>query len=392
MPTLTAVNKSPASVTANKPASSSGASDAQATDLFGALLAQQVADIPSNTHASAPSQPANLDDKKNLADKKTAADKLAEQQSISAATVPADLTGNLIALLPPSPEIRTTVTTAEARPVRIDTGKVTPNTLPTSIINVDAEKNVANSTTAIATERKEVPLSNNSKSAVQNAPEIRTDKPGAAPIVAAKTEAKSPAESDTKFITPVSKHGDIAAAPVAPGTQDAISTVVANMQHSLNTSPAQMTATAQQSIATAVGSNHWAEEFSQKITWMTTQQNNQVAELHLNPPDLGPLNVVLKVTDNQATATFISSHSAVRDAVTHALPALREVLANSGITLGNTTVSDQPARDNSAAFSGQQQQSRQWVNQGGTPNEGAVQAISTRVNMRKHDGMVDTFA
>lgn len=127
---------------------------------------------------------------------------------------------------------------------------------------------------------------------------------------------------------------------------------------------------------------------------MTSNQNNQIAELHLNPPDLGPLNVVIKVTDNQATASFTSAHSEVRDAVSNALPALREVLANNGITLGNTTVSDQTPQGGGAAFSGQQsqQQNPAWNNAGGTRNDAVVQAIPTRITANKHDGMVDTFA
>ncbi|HEU0282236.1 MAG TPA: flagellar hook-length control protein FliK, partial [Gallionella sp.] len=97
-------------------------------------------------------------------------------------------------------------------------------------------------------------------------------------------------------------------------------------------------------IATPLGNNGWADEFSQKISWISTQQN-QVAELHLNPPNLGPLDVVLEISDNQATALFTSPHGAVRDAVENALPKLREILADNGITLGNTTISDQPPRD-----------------------------------------------
>ncbi|MDP1996718.1 MAG: flagellar hook-length control protein FliK, partial [Gallionella sp.] len=72
-----------------------------------------------------------------------------------------------------------------------------------------------------------------------------------------------------------------------------------------------------QAMTTPLGNNNWANEFSQKINWMSTQQN-QIAELHLNPPDLGPLDVVLKVSGNQATALFTSPHGAVRDAVENA--------------------------------------------------------------------------
>ncbi|MGT2489684.1 flagellar hook-length control protein FliK [Cupriavidus basilensis] len=44
-------------------------------------------------------------------------------------------------------------------------------------------------------------------------------------------------------------------------------------------------------------------------------QGNHTAELQLNPPDLGPLKVVLNVVNDQAQAQFVSPHAAVRAAV-----------------------------------------------------------------------------
>jgi len=147
-------------------------------------------------------------------------------------------------------------------------------------------------------------------------------------------------------------------------------------------------------ITTPLGNNGWADEFSQKIRWISTQQN-QVAELHLNPPNLGPLDVVLKISDNQATALFASPHGAVRDAVENALPKLREILADNGIMLGNTTISDQSPRDRSM---------NEFMNQGfGTAAQHEVPGLASKpaddvpaaeqtITARRHNGMVDTFA
>ena len=144
-------------------------------------------------------------------------------------------------------------------------------------------------------------------------------------------------------------------------------------------------------IATPLGNNGWADELSQKISWISTQQN-QVAELHLNPPNLGPLDVVLKISDNQATILFTSPHGAVRDAVENAIPKLREILADNGIMLGNATISDQPPRDRSTDG---------FMNQGsGTPAQHSTASKPTElppaaaqtILARRHNGMVDTFA
>ena len=149
-----------------------------------------------------------------------------------------------------------------------------------------------------------------------------------------------------------------------------------------------------QAVTSPIGSSAWANEFSQKITWMSNQQNHS-AELHLNPPDLGPLNVVLKMSDNQLTVQFSSPHSAVREAVENAMPKLREILADNQITLGNTTVSDQSPRDRS----GEGYQNR---NSGGTAQRD-IPSINTsssplspvtaqNVPARRHNGILDTFA
>lgn len=147
-------------------------------------------------------------------------------------------------------------------------------------------------------------------------------------------------------------------------------------------------------INTPLGNNGWADDFSQQISWLSTQKN-QVAELHLNPPDLGPLDVVLTMSDKQASIQFSSPHGVVRDAVENALPKLREIFADNGIMLGNTTVSDQTPRDrNAAGFTNQNPGSGTRRNSDGEASQAGVQAVndSPAVAVRRHIGMVDTFA
>lgn len=159
---------------------------------------------------------------------------------------------------------------------------------------------------------------------------------------------------------------------------------------SLQPLPASTMTTSQTTVSTPLSQTAWAEDFSQKVTWMATQRN-QSAELHLNPPQLGPLDVVLKMNGDQATAIFTSPHAAVRDAIEQAIPKLREMLADSGIMLGNAMVSDQSAKNNqnnspqrpqgrAAAFSAE------GVTAAGGAQEARISAIS------RHNGLVDTFA
>jgi flagellar hook-length control protein FliK len=150
---------------------------------------------------------------------------------------------------------------------------------------------------------------------------------------------------------------------------------------------AHTAAPAQATVQTPVGQPQWANDFSQKVTWIATQRS-QSAELHLNPAQLGPLEVSLKLNGDQATLQFTSAHAAVRDAIEQSIPRLRDMLADSGISLGNTTVSDQAPRE-------QQQRGQAGATRGEGNNDNAAEAgapqSQTTTRLSRHDGMVDTF-
>jgi flagellar hook-length control protein FliK len=144
----------------------------------------------------------------------------------------------------------------------------------------------------------------------------------------------------------------------------------------------------QLAVNSPLAHNAWADEFSQKITWVATQ-HGQSAELHLNPPQLGPLDVLIKVNGDQATALFTSPHAVVRDAIEQALPKLREMLADNGIMLGNATVSDQSRREQQTKQTDQPHKREGWQ----AKMDQAILVGDTSVRSgRRHQGSVDTFA
>ncbi|MDL2358526.1 MAG: flagellar hook-length control protein FliK [Pseudomonadota bacterium] len=146
-------------------------------------------------------------------------------------------------------------------------------------------------------------------------------------------------------------------------------------------------------IAARVGTPAWDNQVGQKIVWMVAGKE-QSASLTLNPPDMGPMQVVLSVTNDHATVTFSAAQPEVRQALENAMPKLREMLGESGISLGNATVN--------AGLSDQRQaqQGEQPRNQGGTGarfGAGADTAPAAAVAPRQPrdgggNGLVDTFA
>jgi len=144
-------------------------------------------------------------------------------------------------------------------------------------------------------------------------------------------------------------------------------------------------------VDATVGQPKWGNEFAQKIVWMNSQQQ-QVAEIHLNPANLGPVEVMLSITQDQATAQFISPHASVREAIQDALPRLKEMLADNGIQLGNVTVgaeSFQQEHKQQQGYDSLKYPSDRTA-MGGTETSSKNEIIHS-VPIR-HQGIVNTFA
>jgi flagellar hook-length control protein FliK len=155
----------------------------------------------------------------------------------------------------------------------------------------------------------------------------------------------------------------------------------------------QAAAAAAEGLSARVGSEAWEKQVGQKVVYMVGSEE-QTASLTLNPPDLGPLQVVLSVTNDQASVTFSANQEEVRQALENALPRLREMMSESGIALGNATVNAGMPDGRQA----QQQPARSGngFGRGRGENVNAVdESVSrpvTRTAILGDRGMVDTFA
>jgi flagellar hook-length control protein FliK len=158
----------------------------------------------------------------------------------------------------------------------------------------------------------------------------------------------------------------------------------------------QAAAGAAEGLSARVGTDAWENQVGQKIVYMAGSEE-QTASLTLNPPDLGPLQVVLSVSNDQASVIFSANQEEVRQALEDALPRLREMMSESGIALGNATV-------NAGMPDGRQGQEQAARNGGGFGNgnrgrgdnsnaaDDTMSRPLTRTAVLGDRGMVDTFA
>lgn len=146
-------------------------------------------------------------------------------------------------------------------------------------------------------------------------------------------------------------------------------------------------------IAAPLGSPQWPTELGRQFISITQAGNGlgQVAELRLDPPDLGPLRITINLNDNVAHAVFSSPHALVRQTVENALPQLQQMLEQAGISLGQANVNDQQSGQASQQQAGPGLQAR--ANGTGPMGEGMSDAEAARQN-RPADpsALVDTFA
>jgi len=91
-------------------------------------------------------------------------------------------------------------------------------------------------------------------------------------------------------------------------------------------------------VQVPVGQQGWAREVGQQLM-MFVSQDVSAAKLHLNPRHLGPMEMQINLDGDKANVSILSQHSVVREALESSLPRLREMLAESGLNLGNVNIS-----------------------------------------------------
>lgn len=141
-------------------------------------------------------------------------------------------------------------------------------------------------------------------------------------------------------------------------------------------------------IPTPFGKPEWSQAVNQKVVWMVGK-GEQSATLTLNPPDMGPLKVVIQVDNDQVDTTFISDNPEVRQALHDGMQMLRDKMQDTGMQLGNAQVSSQ-AQSQRQFEQAMQQRAQQRLEQ--TSKDTSDSTPTTPVIQRVSNGLVDTFA
>lgn len=200
----------------------------------------------------------------------------------------------------------------------------------------------------------------------------------AAPLAAGiAAQAGSDAEVDGKTLPDF----DLAADVLPDAFADNTTGTMQQAQHAdfrAHMAAAQQPKT-EMTVATPVSQPGWADDVGHQISWLADQGMSK-AELVLTPPHLGRIEITLEIGSDLSTAQFVSASPLVREALEQAMPRLREMLAEGGISLGEANVSsDQPSREGQG---GEQRDQR-------SRDSGELAVSQTA---RRGTGLVDLFA
>ncbi len=93
------------------------------------------------------------------------------------------------------------------------------------------------------------------------------------------------------------------------------------------------------------GHSVWDHAIGKKIMFMVKQDVGH-AKIHLNPPELGRVEIKVSVLRDVVDVTFLAEHAVVRNALETAVPRLEAMFRDAGLNLMNVDISHQ-------AFDGQ---------------------------------------
>lgn len=147
-------------------------------------------------------------------------------------------------------------------------------------------------------------------------------------------------------------------------------------------------------ITVPFGTPKFGAAFGERVSWMV-REGLQNAELTLNPPDLGPIRIALSMDQDAATFGFNATHAQTRAAIEQALPRLRELLAEQGLSLGHTTIDAGTGRQGESWGGTQAGSGRASIARGsndGTPQDAADGTPGGLAPRARVVGRIDLFA
>jgi flagellar hook-length control protein FliK len=141
-------------------------------------------------------------------------------------------------------------------------------------------------------------------------------------------------------------------------------------------------------IDSKIGTPRWTRDIHQSVS-MLVQSRNSVAELRLTPEDMGPIQIRIDFSDAKPSVSISVQQTDTRNALDAALPRLREMMAESGINLGGSSVEQQSGRSGDPAGDQARQAGRHQGFEAAPRTAEEALPVTRAISL---DQLVDTYA
>jgi len=148
-----------------------------------------------------------------------------------------------------------------------------------------------------------------------------------------------------------------------------------------------------QTIEVPVKDAGWGDRIGERVLLMASNRL-QSAEIRLSPAELGPLRVQIAIDDGAANVTFLAQHAVTREALEQAMPRLRELLAENGLTLNQTNIGEHNEQgvQHGSRDNGDEMTAAARMAQESEDEQAAAESLTDGRTQQRADGLVDTFA
>jgi flagellar hook-length control protein FliK len=144
-----------------------------------------------------------------------------------------------------------------------------------------------------------------------------------------------------------------------------------------------------QTLKLSKGQQAWGDAITARITMNAAQDIKQVT-IHLDPPELGTLELKLHVKDDQQTLVQVHvQHPQVKEALESSAHRLREMLADQGLELSEFDVQTDSDRREQLADNSDKNDQGQSQNSDTSPQ--SDEEMSIEIPKAKNNNLLDTF-
>lgn len=142
-------------------------------------------------------------------------------------------------------------------------------------------------------------------------------------------------------------------------------------------------------VQTAVTDPDWGQQMTEKVAWFASR-NIQSAQIHLNPAELGPVDVKVSVQNDQTVVHFNVQNANVRELLEANVQRLRDMMDGNGVNLSEVNVDSGSTQQESERFAGQFQDGQ--AEQGSQGQAGTQQAEQDADAITKVTSSIDSIS